>query len=63
MNTDPNDQFKDAAGKIYWDSQWDNLPPIITYEGPGYEQHPVLYPYLSSQGGRQLRLGVYRETG
>jgi len=51
MNTTTYKQVNDAAGKAYWDSQWDNLPPIITYEGPAYEQHPVLYSYLSSQGG------------
>lgn len=57
MDADTDDLAKDAAGKVYWDAQWDSLPPIITYEGPGYEQHPVLYPYLSSQRGEAIEIG------
>jgi SAM-dependent methyltransferase len=41
----------DAAGKEYWNSIWQNLPPVERYEGPIYEQHPVLARFLSGAGG------------
>ncbi len=41
----------DAAGKEYWDSIWEELPPVERYEGPVYEQHPVLSRFLSNAGG------------
>ena len=41
----------DAAGKEYWNSIWEKLPPVETYEGPVYEQHPVLSRFLSNAGG------------
>jgi len=41
----------DAAGKDYWNSTWEKLPPIERYEGPLYEQHPVLARFLSHAGG------------
>jgi SAM-dependent methyltransferase len=41
----------DAAGKKYWNSIWEKLPPIERYEGPVYEQHPVLSKFLSQAGG------------
>lgn len=41
----------DAAGRNYWNSIWQKLPPIESYEGPIYEQHPVLAKYLSATGG------------
>lgn len=44
--------MSDAAGKKYWDSVWESLPPIRKYDGPAaFEQHSVLYPYLSFHGG------------
>lgn len=41
----------DAAGKEYWNSIWEKLPPVEPYEGPLYEQHPVLSKFLSHAGG------------
>jgi 2-polyprenyl-3-methyl-5-hydroxy-6-metoxy-1,4-benzoquinol methylase len=41
----------DAAGKEYWNSIWKKLPPVERYEGPLYEQHPVLSRFLSRAGG------------
>jgi len=45
------DTAGDAAGKQYWNSIWKKLPPIERYEGPLYEQHPVLKRFLSQTGG------------
>lgn len=48
----------DAAGKEYWDSQWDRLlPPITPYGGPVFEQHSILFPYLSARGGKAIEIG------
>jgi cyclopropane fatty-acyl-phospholipid synthase-like methyltransferase len=41
----------DAAGKPYWNSIWEKLPPVQAYQGPIYEQHPVLAKFLSQAGG------------
>ncbi len=41
----------DGAGKEYWNSIWAKLPPIEKYDGPLYEQHPVLARFLSHTGG------------
>jgi len=41
----------DAAGKEYWNAIWEKLPPVERYEGPVYEQHPVLAEFLSNAGG------------
>jgi SAM-dependent methyltransferase len=45
------DAAGDAAGKEYWNSIWQGLPPVERYEGPVYEQHPVLSKFLSHAGG------------
>jgi 2-polyprenyl-3-methyl-5-hydroxy-6-metoxy-1,4-benzoquinol methylase len=41
----------DAAGKEFWENTWHALPTIRLYEGPVFEQHPVLARYLSKTGG------------
>jgi SAM-dependent methyltransferase len=41
----------DAAGKEYWNAIWKQLPPVGRYDGPVYEQHPVLARFLSNTGG------------
>ena len=41
----------DAAGKPYWNSIWEKLPPVQSYQGLVYEQHPVLAKFLSKTGG------------
>jgi SAM-dependent methyltransferase len=45
------DAASDAAGKSYWNAVWRTLPPVERYEGPVYEQHPVLSRFLSKSGG------------
>jgi SAM-dependent methyltransferase len=45
------DAAGDAAGKVYWNSIWEKLPPVERYDGPVYEQHPVLSRFLSHAGG------------
>jgi cyclopropane fatty-acyl-phospholipid synthase-like methyltransferase len=45
------DPAGDAAGKNYWNAIWEELPPVERYEGPVYEQHPVLSRFLSTAGG------------
>jgi SAM-dependent methyltransferase len=48
----------DAAGREYWNSIWKKLPPIEQYEGPIYEQHPVLARFLShSDRGDAIEIG------
>jgi SAM-dependent methyltransferase len=48
----------DAAGKEYWNSIWEGLPPVEHYEGPVYEQHPVLSRFLSNaDGGDAIEIG------
>ena len=48
----------DAAGKDYWNSAWENLPPIRPYEGPVFEQHAVLKKYLSkTRGASAIEIG------
>jgi len=47
----PRDLAGDAAGRDYWNSMWRELPPVERYEGPIYEQHPVLARFLSNAGG------------
>jgi SAM-dependent methyltransferase len=46
-----SDPAGDAAGKDYWNSMWRELPPVERYQGPIYEQHPVLARFLSDAGG------------
>jgi 2-polyprenyl-3-methyl-5-hydroxy-6-metoxy-1,4-benzoquinol methylase len=46
-----HDSAGDAAGKQYWNSIWEKLPPIERYAGPLYEQHPVLARFLAHSGG------------
>ena len=41
----------DAAGKEYWNSVWEKLPPVALYDGPVCEQHPVLSRFLAHAGG------------
>jgi SAM-dependent methyltransferase len=41
----------DAAGREYWNSTWEKLPPVERYDGPVYEYHPVLSRFLSNTGG------------
>jgi SAM-dependent methyltransferase len=45
------DPAGDAAGKNYWNSIWNKLPPVTLYEGPVYEHHSVLSRFLSNAGG------------
>jgi SAM-dependent methyltransferase len=45
------DPAGDAAGKNYWNSIWNELPPVPLYEGPVYEHHSVLSRFLSNAGG------------
>ena len=47
----PCDPAGDAAGKNYWNSIWNKLPPVTLYEGPVYEHHRVLSRFLSNAGG------------
>src|SRR5215472_11162216 len=47
----------DAAGIEYWNSIWQKLPPIELYDGPHYEQHPVLSQFLSHSGGDAIEIG------
>ncbi len=42
---------EDLAGKKFWNESWSHLPPIGPYEGPVFEQHPVLKPFLEAAGG------------
>lgn len=44
--------MSDAAGKPYWNAIWEKLPPVQSYQGLVYEQHPVLAKFLSKAGGR-----------
>jgi SAM-dependent methyltransferase len=46
-----SDPAGDAAGKNYWNSIWETLPPVERYDGPVQEQHPVLSRFLSHAGG------------
>ncbi len=41
----------DAAGKSYWNSVWEELPPVERYEGPVHEHHSVLSRFLYNAGG------------
>jgi len=43
--------MSDVAGKDYWNAIWEKLPPVQAYQGPVYEQHPVLAKFLSAAGG------------
>ena len=45
------DAAGDAAGKSYWNSIWEKLPPVERYDGPVYEHHAVLSRFLASAGG------------
>jgi SAM-dependent methyltransferase len=45
------DAAGDAAGRSYWNSIWEQLPPVERYDGPVYEHHPVLSRFLSNAGG------------
>jgi len=63
MNTNKLKKVNNVADIKYWDSLWDNLPPIKKYEKPEYEQHPVLYPYLSSQEGEAIEIGCVPGVG
>src|ERR1051325_6561309 len=50
----------DAAGREFWNSTWETLPPLHRYEGPVFEQHPVLARYLSgthSAGASAIEIG------
>ncbi|HEX4487998.1 MAG TPA: methyltransferase domain-containing protein [Terriglobales bacterium] len=47
----------DAAGTAYWDQVWDKLPPVPTYPGPIFEQHPVFAKYLSKTNGDAIEIG------
>ena len=52
MTSRGGDNFvSDVAGKSYWNSIWEKLPPVQAYQGPIYEQHPVLARFLSNAGG------------
>jgi hypothetical protein len=43
--------MSDVAGKEYWNTLWEKLPPAQQYQGPVHEQHPVLVRFLSKAGG------------
>jgi 2-polyprenyl-3-methyl-5-hydroxy-6-metoxy-1,4-benzoquinol methylase len=43
--------MSDVAGKNYWNAIWEKLPPVQRYQGPVYEQHPILAKFLSKAGG------------
>jgi len=43
--------MSDVAGKDYWNAIWKQLPSVQLYQGPVYEQHPVLAKFLSKAGG------------
>jgi len=45
------DAAGDAAGKKYWNSIWEKLPPVERYDGPVYEHHSVLKRFLTNAGG------------
>lgn len=50
--------MSDIAGKEFWNSFWNMLPPLRKYQGPVFEQHPALYPFLSkSQDGNAIEVG------
>jgi SAM-dependent methyltransferase len=43
--------MSDVAGKEYWNTLWEKLPPVQQYQGPVHEQHPVLARFLYKAGG------------
>ena len=45
---------QDQAGVAFWNERWANLPPIGPYEGPVYEQHPLIEPYIRNGYGKTL---------
>ncbi len=48
----------DAAGRYFWNSTWQNLPPLHHYQGPVFEQHPVLAKYLfRTDGASAIEIG------
>ena len=52
------DPAGDAAGKNYWNSIWGKLPPVELYDGPVFEQHPVLSRFLPhTKGGDAIEIG------
>jgi SAM-dependent methyltransferase len=46
----------DTAGEAFWNSTWNNLPQFQKYEGPVFEQHPVLRRFLRG-GGEAIEVG------
>jgi len=50
--------MSDVAGKDYWNTLWKQLPPVQLYQGPVYEQHPVLVKFLSrATGAEAIEIG------
>jgi len=48
----------DAAGRHFWNSTWKNLPPFRHYQGPVFEQHPILAKYLvRTNGAAAIEIG------
>lgn len=42
----------DKAGRNYWNQRWAGLPEFSPYEGPVFEQHPVIEPFLRGGEGK-----------
>jgi SAM-dependent methyltransferase len=41
----------DKAGRSFWNERWAGLPDFSPYEGPVFEQHPVLARFLANGVG------------
>ena len=52
----------DAAGKAYWNNVWASTTGALAYEGPVFEQHPVLRRFLTGTGGEAIEVGCVPGT-
>jgi 2-polyprenyl-3-methyl-5-hydroxy-6-metoxy-1,4-benzoquinol methylase len=42
----------DKAGRSFWNERWATLPEFCPYEGPVFEQHPVIAPFVRAGSGK-----------
>jgi 2-polyprenyl-3-methyl-5-hydroxy-6-metoxy-1,4-benzoquinol methylase len=42
----------DKAGRSFWNERWQGLPEFSPYEGPVFEQHPVLEGFIADGRGK-----------
>ncbi len=48
----------DKAGRGFWNERWKGLPEFSPYEGPVFEQHPVLKRFIADgQGKTAIEVG------